>query len=389
MDQRAASERDPVMDALTTMEHENLSQVVEMLTQLDQLARRGLSVDEMASEMATRFDEPPGGGAWDGPTVTRVMAVVDSVRDERGIDPDPDDESWGPWDDDDQDPYASYDYDPDKVEEEIVEADHRDRRWAWAGLAALALLALGTGGAYAALQDSQSPARSTTEGLTSLTEATATSTTEAPNPADLMGIRIEPTPAETGSGQGDLVAATATIKTDGLLHLEGAFRSQQEVDAFIESAAAVFGRESIVESYVIDPAAPVAEVSDVALDKPVLFETGTATIDPSYIPFLEACGDVLRLNPHITMSISGFTDSVGDAEFNLELSQRRAQAIVDFYRSLEIDDSQLIGVGYGEADPIADNENADGRQQNRRAMLQLLNVMGADESGTEETAADE
>ncbi len=194
----------------------------------------------------------------------------------------------------------------------------------------------------------------------------------AADDGDKMIIRIEP-PAAVA--EGDLIPATATIRNDGKLHVEGAFASESDAAAFLERAGDVFGSDNIVAAYLIDPEAPEPTVSDVALDKPVLFKSGSAEIDPEYIPFLEACGDVLKLNPSIVMSITAYTDSQGDSAFNLELSQARANAIVEFYRQLEIGDSQLVGTGFGEEAAFADNDTDGGRQQNRRAMLQLMNVM--------------
>lgn len=190
--------------------------------------------------------------------------------------------------------------------------------------------------------------------------------------ADRLVIRIEPTPPEADDG---IAPASATIRTDGKLYIEGAFRSESEARRFLEAAADVFGEAALVPGYTIDPAAPDPTVSDVVLEKPVLFESGSAVIDPQYIPFLEACGDVLKLNPHIVMSVSAFTDASGSAEFNLELSQQRADAVIDFYRNLDITDDQLISTGFGESDFVAGNDTEEGRRQNRRAILELLNVM--------------
>lgn len=188
---------------------------------------------------------------------------------------------------------------------------------------------------------------------------------------DTLVIRIEPSTPEADG----IAPASATVRTDGKLYIEGAFRSESEAERFLESAAEVFGEAALVPGYTIDPAAPDPTVSDVVLEKPVLFETGSATIDPEYIPFLEACGDVLKLNSHIVMSVSAFTDASGSAEFNLELSQQRADAVIDYYRNLDIGDDQLISTGFGESDFVADNGTEEGRRQNRRAMLELLNVM--------------
>ena len=190
---------------------------------------------------------------------------------------------------------------------------------------------------------------------------------------DRLTIVIEPSTPETG----DVAAASAIIRNDGKLYVEGAFRSQAEADRFVSDAAEVFGTEAIVSEYVIDPTAPDPQVSDIALEKPVLFESGSAEIDPEYIPFLEACGDVLKLNPQIVMSITAITDSVGDEEFNLELSVARANAIVAFYQSMDVSDDQLLAVGLGESQPIGDNLTEEGRQANRRAMLELLNVISS------------
>ncbi len=209
-------------------------------------------------------------------------------------------------------------------------------------------------------------------GVSDAADAAAAAVDAADNPADSLTIRIEPSAPET---DGSVGPATATIRTDGKLYIEGAFRSETEARSFLDSAAEVFGQEALVPEYTIDPAAPDPTVSDVVLEKPVLFESGSSVIDPEYIPFLEACGDVLKLNPHIVMSVTAFTDSSGNAEFNLELSQQRAEAVIDFYRTLDIGDDQLISTGFGASDFVAGNDTEEGRQQNRRAMLELLNVM--------------
>lgn len=251
-------------------------------------------------------------------------------------------------------------------------------------VAAFALAGLGAGGflgVQAVVGERSSGPGLVGKVLSPTTVQDGTSTSAAPDPADMMSIRVEPTGPDEEATDGEVAAATATIRNDGLLYLEGAFASQEEADAFLDRAGEVFGPDNIVEAYTVDPTAPAPTVGDIALDKPVLFETGTAVIDPDYIPFLEACAGVLKLNPQIVMSVSAFTDATGSEELNLELSQRRAQAILDFYRELEIGDEQLAGQGYGEANPIADNETPEGRERNRRAMLQLLNVMG-DESAT-------
>lgn len=196
-------------------------------------------------------------------------------------------------------------------------------------------------------------------------------TLDATAEGDMMSLRIEPSVDIDSS----IPPATATIR-DGLVHIEGNFRSEAVAQLTIQRTEATFGEGMVVESYSIHPNAPDPRTDAVTLDKPVLFAAGSAEIHPDYIPFLAACGDVLKLNPHITMSISAFTDSLGSAEYNLQLSQQRAQAIYDFYAAYEVDEVQLISVGRGETEPVAENDSDQGRAKNRRAMLQLLNTLG-------------
>ena len=82
MERRSDSEWDWLAEAASTEEHEDVGQVLEMIMSLDQLQGRGLTVDEMAEEMAAQSVELPGGGTWDGQTVTKILGVVDSIRPE-------------------------------------------------------------------------------------------------------------------------------------------------------------------------------------------------------------------------------------------------------------------------------------------------------------------
>ena len=173
---------------------------------------------------------------------------------------------------------------------------------------------------------------------------------------------------------GEHAPPQATLR-DGKLVLEGTFRTSAEADRFVAQAADFVGTDNVVSDYTIDPAAPGIDEIGIALDKPVLFESGSAEIEPEYYEFLALCGDVMKLNPQITMVAEGFTDSVGSSEANLELSQRRAQAIVEFYRDYGIDESRFVTAGGGEDSPVGDNDTDEGRSQNRRTVLELLGVL--------------
>ncbi len=84
--------------------------------------------------------------------------------------------------------------------------------------------------------------------------------------------------------------------------------------------------------------------------------------------------DVLKLKqyPDIKLEVGGHTDSRNTEEYNMDLGQRRAKAVVDYLVSQGIDPSRLTAVSYGESKPIADNETELGRIANRRVELKVI-----------------
>jgi len=105
----------------------------------------------------------------------------------------------------------------------------------------------------------------------------------------------------------------------------------------------------------------------------ILFEVSSATIQPESAPTLVEIGTMLRDHPELRLRIEGHTDSTGDDAANLDLSQRRAEAVRDFLvASYEIDGGRLETEGMGETSPVADNATPEGRQNNRRVELVKL-----------------
>ena len=118
-------------------------------------------------------------------------------------------------------------------------------------------------------------------------------------------------------------------------------------------------------------ATPVANI--VALT--VTFAFDSAELTSENIPTVRTLGEALNSEGLKTscIRIEGHTDSVGTAEYNLALSQRRAQSVVQYLvKHMGVSEDQLIVVGKGENDPIADNETESGRQRNRR--VQVVNL---------------
>jgi outer membrane protein OmpA-like peptidoglycan-associated protein len=81
---------------------------------------------------------------------------------------------------------------------------------------------------------------------------------------------------------------------------------------------------------------------------------------------------VLQEYPKTRIEISGHTDDVGKPEDNLDLSQRRADAVKNWFVSKGIDASRIETRGAGQSEPILDNKGPDGRQKNRRIEFKLI-----------------
>ena len=98
----------------------------------------------------------------------------------------------------------------------------------------------------------------------------------------------------------------------------------------------------------------------------IFFETGSAKILPASEPELQKLLHTLRTNQSMTIELRGHTDNVGDDASNQELSEARAKAVYDYIVAKGITSARLSFKGFGETQPIADNETAIGRQKNRR-----------------------
>jgi OmpA-OmpF porin, OOP family len=108
----------------------------------------------------------------------------------------------------------------------------------------------------------------------------------------------------------------------------------------------------------------------------VLFDTGTATLKPGAATTIDRLAQFMRDYPERSVRIEGHTDSAGSEETNQSLSERRAQAVREALLARGLPAERIATLGYGEARPIAGNDSAGGRQQNRRVEIVLSDAKG-------------
>jgi OOP family OmpA-OmpF porin len=105
----------------------------------------------------------------------------------------------------------------------------------------------------------------------------------------------------------------------------------------------------------------------------VLFDFDKDTIKPEYHSLFQNAVKVMNENPGLTVEIEGHTDSIGSAEYNQNLSERRARSVKSHLVVKGIDATRMTTKGLGEAEPVANNRTEEGRAQNRRVDFEITN----------------
>ena len=101
----------------------------------------------------------------------------------------------------------------------------------------------------------------------------------------------------------------------------------------------------------------------------VLFDTARYTLRPLAREKLAKISGIVLAYPELKLEIEGHTDSVGSDAYNQKLSEQRANSVADYLKKQGIPEASIVTRGFGEAQPVADNKTAKGRQQNRRVEL--------------------
>jgi OOP family OmpA-OmpF porin len=190
---------------------------------------------------------------------------------------------------------------------------------------------------------------------------------------------------------------TMTLEPDTLI-LTGRTGNPDAVSELTRFLGEELGRAAAFEldvSYVeaLDPVASlptpeecVDRIRLIQSEAKITFDPGSIEINETAGGILDRIAGVLPDCSHVRMEIAGHTDSQGREEMNLNLSQSRADAVLNGLLARNVLVSNLTAQGYGESQPIASNETEDGREQNRRIEFRLLTA--ATEGMTEEDLAD-
>lgn len=116
----------------------------------------------------------------------------------------------------------------------------------------------------------------------------------------------------------------------------------------------------------------VGEGIRITFDSGILFDVNKAELKPISKENISKLATILQKYPDTNILLEGHTDATGTDEHNLQLSRSRSQAVANFLASLQVSATRFTIMGYGEAQPIADNETEVGRAQNRRVEIAIM-----------------
>ncbi|MGL4309675.1 MAG: OmpA family protein [Paracoccaceae bacterium] len=138
------------------------------------------------------------------------------------------------------------------------------------------------------------------------------------------------------------------------------FRIQVRYDAALDPLAALPTPEECVK-----------RIGTILSTQKISFEPGSPTIDSGALKTVDEIANVLKGCPEMQIEIAGHTDDQGREEMNLNLSQQRAEAVLQALMQRRVLTAGITAKGYGEAVPIADNDSEAGRESNRRIEFTL------------------
>lgn len=190
-------------------------------------------------------------------------------------------------------------------------------------------------------------------------------------------------------------AAEAQAQQDAQARAAAEAQAQQEADAAAKAQQAAQQAElekqqlraALLEQFnrilptVDTPRGLKANISD------VLFSTGKYELQPAAREALAKFSGIIIAHPGLKLEVDGYTDSVGSDTFNQTLAENRANSVKAYLIAQGIDPQSITSVGYGKSNPVASNDTAAGRQQNRRVEVIISGeIIGTQIGQTGQTA---
>ena len=175
-------------------------------------------------------------------------------------------------------------------------------------------------------------------------------------------------------GEGSLVGAAAGAVLGGLVGFVICKEEPKAMEAVVAEPPIVQEPEPQVPKPepVVEPVPEPPKVVEKIILNAIRFDFDRAVIKPEFFPVLDEGINILQQHPGRKVIISGHTCSIGTNEYNMGLSERRAESVKKYLVQKGLDQQRLTVQGYGEEQPVADNTTIEGRKMNRRVEFEVL-----------------
>jgi outer membrane protein OmpA-like peptidoglycan-associated protein len=178
--------------------------------------------------------------------------------------------------------------------------------------------------------------------------------------------------ADAARAQADAAALAAQQQAQAAQHQ--ADLAQQQAKAAQDAAAKSEAEKQALRAALLDQFNRVLPTTDTPRGlqvnmADVLFAFGKYELQPSAREALAKFSGIVLAHPGLHLSVEGYTDSVGSDAFNQTLSEQRANAVRDYLVQQGLDPTSITATGFGKSNPVASNDTATGRQQNRRVEI--------------------
>lgn len=176
-------------------------------------------------------------------------------------------------------------------------------------------------------------------------------------------------PINTGGDESSLIVSpdgqTAIFSSDK-------FGGQGGLDLYSFALPEAVRPEPIEYKEEITEVVPELEVGESVTLENVFFQTGKSTLLEVSIVELDKVVEMMQKNPTIRIQLGGHTDNVGNEAANLKLSEQRAKAVYDYLIRQGVSAERMSYKGYGQTQPVADNDTPEGRRKNRRTEFTIV-----------------
>ena len=166
-----------------------------------------------------------------------------------------------------------------------------------------------------------------------------------------------------------------SVLKGGQVYLRGTVPNEEVGNEIASRAEAVVGPGNVFNEYEIDPSSPMNVAGPLYVEDVVLFGFNSVEIEPAFLPILELGTSLLTQFPTVTITVVTRTDAVGSEDVNLEVSQLRGQAVVDYWVDKGVDPSRLSVDARGESE-ATESDNPEVVALDRRAEFIIAGLLG-------------